>query len=437
MSQTEFNPYFSDIPCGSNWDKDCGLGGKIADLQSNLVPVPAGASRNLIRAFLKSYQTLLCKSTVPGEPQYPASLTLAALFDLVVSAKYAARMVSDGGWIYCSGNELKERPAFYFPFLKTCPRCSTKRGARPSVKSNKPGSDTIGEISGDTTLQILKEIIQVISPDTKVGKNSARQGDVDFVVYDSEILVLGEIKSSPLVVYPLEISLASKLTEVREGVSVPKRDHTPATANITADDISLYLPHKDVRVNLGPRQGDDWPFPKLIEYVSDPASVAQIVTAWRELYDVYAMAPDRRRTEIDNRRWLTYGCGGKVDDSKNAPGMDRTDDIKKATYQVLKYGTYYKEKCMPRVIRSVVASNFFPLRKFDRYLSEMQDVLWTKDKYSVTLEGRAGQDDIRAFRADSVFNLYDAVICLTRSIYRDEHLKEITCLENFVEKLCV
>ncbi len=77
-----------------------------------------------------------------------------------------------------------------------------------------------------------------------------------------------------------------------------------------------------------------------------------------------------------------------------------------------------------------------PLHGFDRYLSEMQDVIWTKDKYSIALNGDAMSGDVMAFRANSVFNLYDALLCLTRSIYRDEHLCEISSLDRFVEAFC-
>jgi hypothetical protein len=35
-----------------------------------------------------------------------------------------------------------------------------------------------------------------------------------------------------------------------------------------------------------------------------------------------------------------------------------------------------------------------------------------------------------------MFNLYDALLCLTRSIYRDEHLCEISSLDRFVEAFC-
>jgi len=84
----------------------------------------------------------------------------------------------------------------------------------------------------------------------------------------------------------------------------------------------------------------------------------------------------------------------------------------------------------------VLVSNFLPLHGFDRYLSEMQDVIWTKDKYSAALNGDAMLSAVVAFQANSVFNLYDALLRLTRSIYRDEHLCEISSLDRFVEAFC-
>jgi len=84
----------------------------------------------------------------------------------------------------------------------------------------------------------------------------------------------------------------------------------------------------------------------------------------------------------------------------------------------------------------VLVSNFLPLHGFDRYLSEMQDVIWTKERYSVALNKEATAGDIVAFQADGMFNLYDALLCLTRSIYRDEHLREISSLDRFAEAFC-
>lgn len=418
------DPTFSDMPCGENCKTQCKAHNKMIKLQKTLIPPPTDKAAELVQTFFVSYRNLCCSSS-KTEKEYTPDIALPALFDLVVSAKYAERMVSDGGWIYCTGKDLDEGPALYFPYLKTCPRCSVKRGIKPSAKANKPVSAHIGDAASDATILILSELINQIAPGVKLGKSTDRQGDVDLVIYDQEMIALAEIKSSPLSVYPLEIRLTRPMTEVRHGESVSKRDHSPATADIDRAEIAFYAPHINLRT--------------LIEFVSDPSKLKNLVSAWKELQDVYAnmrRGHGGRRSDIDNRKWLICGCGSSVDDSKNAPGMDRTDDIKKGTYQVLKFGTYYKEKCPRRILRAVLVSNFLPLHGFDRYLSEMQDVLWTKEKYSVAPSEGVTWDNLLSFQADSVFNLYDALLCLNRSIYRDEHLWEISSLDRFVEAFC-
>lgn len=429
---------FADIPCGSNCDTECEIRTKMTALQQTLVPPPDDKAAELVHTFFNSYRSL-CRSSPGVKDQYTPDIALPALFDFVVSAKYAEKMVSDGGWTYCAGSDLDEGPALYFPYLKTCPRCSVKRGIKPPAEANKPTSDSIGEIASDATILIISELMGWIAPHAKLGKSTDRQGDVDLVIYDQEMVALAEIKSSPLSVYPLEIRLARPMTEVREGVSVSKRDHSPATTDTDRAELSFYAPHIDLRIPLGRTSESNWPYPALIRFASEPQNTSLLISAWKELYDVYAAARrgrGGRRRNVDNRKWLTCGCGSTVDDSKNAPGMDRTDDVKKGTYQVLKFGAYYKEKCPRRILRAVLVSNFLPLHGFDRYLSEMQDVIWTRDKYSVALNGEAVLSDVVAFQSNSVFNLYDALLCLTRSIYRDEHLREISSLDRFVEAFC-
>ena len=381
---------------------------------------------------MDSYQNFYAQLPSSDRKDYPPNIALAALFDLAVSAKYAERLVADGGWTYCVGDKLSDGSSLYFCYLRTCPRCSVRKGIKPKVISNKPGSDTIGEICEDVTYEILSEVIRVNSPTTKIGKNQDRQGDVDFVFYHANMLVFGETKSSPLVIYPLEVRLDKMLTEVRNGQRLGKRDHTQATVNIDRTEIFMYIPHKNIRISLGSAKTSQWPYEKLIQYVKIPENVAEIIAAWKELYEVYVANLLRGKT--DPRKWITCGCGGGVDDSKNKPGMDRTDDIKKGTYQSLKFGTYYKEKDPQRRVRSAIASNFFPLRTFDRYLSEMTDVIWTKEKYSRT-SIIPDRDNFLAFSKRDIFYLYDAIICFTESIYMDNHLREITSIDRYLENL--
>jgi hypothetical protein len=223
------------------------------------------------------------------------------------------------------------------------------------------------------------------------------------------------------------------MTEVRDGEPANKSDHSPATTLISKSDLALYIPHIDLRIPLSGYGQDNWPYTPLAEFVRDPQNLTALLLAWKQLYDVYTEMRQRMSGRIEDRRkWLICGCGSPVDDSKNAPGLERTDDIKKGTYQVLKFGTYYKEKCPRRRLRAVLASNFLPFHQYARYLAELQDVIWTKDKYAVSLPENSAVDNVVAFQANSVFNLYDAILCFTRSIYRDEELRTIFTLDRLV-----
>ena len=394
-------------------------------LEGTLVPPPEDGAAELVSTFFNSYQELL-QTSDDQHPAFAPDIALPALFDFVASAKYVERMVANGGWTYCSGADSNENPALFFPFLKTCPRCSVRRGSKPKVKANKPSSDPIGEISNDTTMLIFSELIKRTAPEARIAKSSDRRGDVDLVIYDPEMMALVETKSSPLSVYPVEIMLSQPMTESKSGDVSDKLNHSDATADISGD-LFLYVPHIDLHIPLGKKSDKGWPYAALVQFVKTPENTTKIISAWRELLDTYSKGKLQAKQDINHRRWLTCGCGGDVDDSKNAPGLDRTDDVKKGTYQALKFGTYYKEKCPRRRIRSVLMSNFMALHGFERYLSEIQDVVWTKEKYFVTLD-HPNASETRVVPTDRVFNLYDGLITLTRSIYRDHRLQEISSI---------
>ncbi len=466
---------FADFPCGSNCAAGCEIRDKMCLLQNSLttviskkgvqkkqnkgskskaIPIQQSLfvppeeealqdrAAELVSTFMSSYLELCQSSTEVTESLHP-KIALPALFDLVASAAYAERTISNDGWLYCSGEDLKnEQPALYFPFLRTCPRCSVNRGVKPSAKSNKPGSDTIGEIASNATILILTEVLSRIAPDAKIAKVSDRVGDVDAVIYNESTLALLEIKSSPLTLYPLEIKLTEEMTKLEDGELTSKREHSPATPVLNDSKITFYLPHINLRIPVKEYGISDWAYLSLTDYIRDDQNLFTLLNAWHEIYNVYITMRQQENEEgkrkskkdIDLRRWILCGCGSPVDDTKNAPGMERTDDIKKGTYQVLKYGTYCKEKCRRRMIKSVLASNFLPFHGYVRYLSEMEHVLWTKDKYKVPLPEDIPLENVIAFRADSVFNLYDAILCLTRSIYRDKDLERLLDISKLVPK---
>lgn len=401
---------------------------KLDSLVNTLILTEESAASELVDVFLDSYKALLKEDEF-----YPPEVVFPAIFDFLATAEYAKRMLADAGWTYCRGSDYSEGSALYFPFLKACPRCSTHQGRRQPIKSNKPGSDSIGEIAGNATLLILSKILEYTRPTAQIRKSTDRRGDVDLVISDDDLFVLAEIKSSPLVVYPLEILLSGPMTEVKDGITQQLKDHSPATSRIDKEDINLYIAHKNERILLGTRHKADWVYSALTNYVREKRNVAFLIEAWSELQDVYRAKGRSSNGSIDNRRWITYGCGGGVDDSKNAPGIDRTDDIKKGTYQVLKLGAYYKEKAPGKNISTILIANFFAYHTNTRYLKEIEDVLWTKPKYEIDLTDTPYGAEIRGFKKDAVFNLYDAVLCFTGAIFHNEKIKEILSYENFLE----
>ena len=104
----------------------------------------------------------------------------------------------------------------------------------------------------------------------------------------------------------------------------------------------------------------------------------------------------RRYGERDQSRifWLTNACGQpsprpdhwprrssgsgyeSISDAKTSVGMDRTDDIKKSIYQVLKVGAEGKPSTQ-FVCKVGIVSNIHAVRHFDEYLEALKDIVWT------------------------------------------------------------
>lgn len=402
-------------------------------LAGTLVSPPQDESEELIRTYFHSYAELLNQDA--DNDLYDPGIALPALFDLVSSAHYAQRSVQNGDWTYCQG-ERNENASLYFPYFNTCPRCSVKHDIKPKIPSNKPESSVIGDVAEMATLIIIEKITDLISPEIEIYNSTDRQGDVDIVIKDDKIVAFGELKSSPLSVFPLEVEWKEATGEAQG--KKPADNHIQVDPDVTSDSINIFLPHKDLRIPLGSVNNKKWPFPVLSKYYSEPANVTELLEAWEELYDVYV---NRRGYygDDDPRRWLTCGCGGSpddaggsIDDTKNAPGLDRTDDIKKGTYQSLKYTTSYKDKCNGNHIRSALVSNFLPARKYERYLEDMHDLVLVKPGNDAN---QNVPEDLTAFKNDNVYNLFDSVLCFTDSIHNDEYMKEITGLETFAEEL--
>ena len=196
-----------------------------------------------------------------------------------------------------------------------------------------------------------------------------------------------------------------------------------------ARSINLYIPQSDYRINLGQKSDHGWPFEALAEFVQNPEAIQIIVDSWNIAYQAYSHK--NRNAPVF---YLSHGCGGKskikISDSKNAPGIDRTDDIKKGTYQLLKYGAYYAEKCERRLVRSILVGNMYAVVHQQQYVTELEDVIWTKE----SLKHSEEKETVTWQRKD-LFNLYDGIICLSKVTTHDPILAQLFNLDTFAHNL--
>jgi hypothetical protein len=107
-----------------------------------------------------------------------------------------------------------------------------------------------------------------------------------------------------------------------------------------------------------------------------------------------------------------------VDDSKNSPGIDRTDDIKKGVYQMLKLGEHFAARCRKGAIKVVLLANVHAVRHHSDYLSGLEDMIWTYDQLLVMTD----DPNWRKIRAEDLVRLYDAAITFTKPHFRDSEL---------------
>lgn len=422
------------VPCTACLLSGCEARSKLDALFTHAVrPEIDPGARRLVGAYMGSLRTL--RHTAAGRAEYPVGPALAALFDLLVSARYIDEP-ENTNWVYCPGDGTDEGPSLFYTFVRTCPRCSVRLGRTPRTSSHKPESDTIGAHSALAFAAVMVFLLECVSPTTQIFQVAQRGGDVDFLITDDDLVALTELKASPLVTFPLELRLPSPMYTRAVTGDGARRERVPLTAHASTsvatlprESLSLYLPTTDYRIELGQPSVLGWALPPLTAAMADPVVMKEYLKAWLQVYAVFTRIPGTPSPEGREPRWLRFGAGGSVDDSKNEPGLARTDDLKKGTYQVLKYGAYYAEKCPRRIVRSMLAGNLDPGRQFAPYLEELVRVVWTKDEHRrpADLEG----EPAALVRSLDLFNLYDALFAFTRSWIPDDALRRRLSVESF------
>jgi hypothetical protein len=358
---------------------------------------------------------------------------LASAFDLLVSAEYYG-MVSHSGWLYCPA----ENPRLYFHFTNCCPRhvIDNKFFFNPS---NKPSSGKIGTATSRLLLLFIQQLFQR-KKFVEIVLKGTEPVDAVVVNYQTKQVLFAEIKASPLVTLPISVE-TQRLTKEQNEEIVNAEHISVVNSTLYQTPIDIFLPvfvngnWKDNYYKLGQRENEKdvyWAYRGLIDLLNlNENFFEQYFKFWQEALKSYQPKSN------ENIFWLTNACGTpspipqgwqkrrvgsgyeSVSDSKTSVGMDRTDDIKKGIYQVLKLGAEGKPLLSEWDYKVGIISNVHPARHFEEYLQSMQDIVWTNDE-----SGRA------IFVKDlpleqKVFNLFDGIIALTKTYSRDEWIDKL------------
>lgn len=263
---------------------------------------------------------------------------------------------------------------------------------------------------------------------------------IDIIIREpsSGLTVLAEVKAAPLITIPLAVC-CDALTEEAEGTLVSSQHTLCDNPFIRSSVMTLFFPATSAlserRFILPIDWNDSDPFfvamAKL--YRADDGFLSYYFSFWEEAYKAYS-TKDKDNPVF----WLTNACGmpvprpegwparrsggyETVSDAKTSVGMDRTDDIKKGIYQVLKLGAEYKP-VYPGV-KTALISNLHAVRHHDEYLESIKDIIWTIDKTRQV----SGWGNVPP--GTPLYNLFDGIISFTSSDIRDDSLRNLFIFE--------
>ena len=99
--------------------------------------------------------------------------------------------------------------------------------------------------------------------------------------------------------------------------------------------------------------------------------------------------------------------------------MGRTDDIKKGTYQLLKFGAYYADDASNLPVRGALATNLDPLFMRADYFTKLADIRWGKG-HAFAQHGTEWRSADR-----NLHYLYNAVMAFNEPVINDKSLAGI------------
>ena len=387
---------------------------------------------------LKAHETTLAKVLVQQAydnakaTNTPVGLSLAAAYDLFVAAEYYKR-VTNKGWLYYAVGE----PLLLLPYTNTCPRCMLS-GRFHHHKGQKPGSGQIGQATARMLGVFYDQLFARFDRPLHIFNGVE---PVDFIVIDdaTNTALLAEIKAAPVLTLPLAVNTTEQRKSDAEGETVSVGEHdTTDYSTLYSAPIYCFLPRRKGEtwtyelVSLGtPKANDEtWAYTGLaLAFGADDALFSRYFDFWQRALTAYGKPEGSPHAPVF---WLTNGCGQpsprpldwlkrkegsgyeSISDAKTSAGMDRTDDIKKGIYQVLKIGAESRKAGTRYTVKTGLLSNVHAVRHGDQYLTPLDSIVWAFDE-----EGAAKTaGDLPPDTA--LYGLTDGIITFTESTMRDD-----------------
>ena len=352
------------------------------------------------------------------------NLVAAALFDLVCNAEYIHGRITNRSWIYCNRERDSQSGQVhaYYSFLKQCPKCCQDRGLDPRISGaqHKPTSHHIGEITTVATALFLTLLGKSGSKPLEVGVISKQSHDVDAIAWRDDLLVLFEIKASPLVTYPVRACLGAPFTEDGNDGPVEIGQHKLIDVDYQTRELSLYLANVDRDIPLGRPNSPQWPYPEISNFLSTPDGLLTFMEAWGEIFIGYSIPKTQRTGRNVAMGYLANGWGDEIDSNKTKGGLGRTDDIKKGTYQLLKFAAYYRDGSPTLAVRGALTANLDPMFLYEDYMERLIDGRWAPArKFRVSKAAPEYQEILER----DLFYIYDAVLAFNRPVINDPLLQ--------------
>lgn len=310
---------------------------------------------------------------------------------------------------------LKSQPLAYRPFifdvcmslayidsasglekkLETCPSCPNKFNAHIGFinlcspcfelhqtwqyqKAAKPQSGTLGKLSSEMILKFIEILFDEFTDTCSIGGTEVADARL---LHKNGNVILAEVKSAPLLTFPL---LARIPDESKEHKNYPL-----TSSQFRELESALYLHNKEL-ILLGQIKNDNWPFKPVADFLENPQNdnrIRKMFSTWNTACSAYSTKdknshlyflanasgnPPKTAKECDN-----WPIKESISDSKTSAGMDRTDDIKKGIYQVLKIGIGNR---LNTKIETALISNLPAYRHGKEYVDPFMPILWGAER---------------------------------------------------------